>query len=82
MVGVRSAPAGLSAEDSGVFGGCAVAEAGVGPHLVEVPPPGRQLGAGVGQGAEEGLVEQLIAQLAVEALLLAQNRDDLLFREP
>jgi len=67
VVRVRSAPAGFSGEDSCVFGGGAVAEAGVGPHLVEVPPPGRQLGAGVGQGAEQGLVEQFVAQLAVKA---------------
>jgi hypothetical protein len=45
-----------------------VADAGVGPHLVVVPPPGLELGPGVGQGAEQGLVEQFVAQAAVEAL--------------
>ena len=40
----------------------------MGPHLVEVPPPGFQLGAGVRQGAEQALVQQFVAQLAIEAL--------------
>jgi len=40
----------------------------VGPHLIEVAPPGFQLGAGVRQGAEQGLVQQFVAQLAIEAL--------------
>ena len=68
MVGVRSAPAGLSGESAGVVGGSEVAEARVGPHLVEVAPPGFELGAGVRQGAEQGLVQQFVAQLAIEAL--------------
>src|SRR5882757_1458184 len=68
VVGVRSAPAGLSAEGAGVCRWREVSEARVGPHLVKVPPPGFQLGAGVRQGAEQGLVQQFVAQLAVEAL--------------
>src|SRR6202166_158843 len=67
-VGVRSAPAGLSAEGAGVCRWREVSEARVGAHLVKVPPPGFQLGAGVRQGAEQGLVQQFVAQLAVEAL--------------
>ena len=68
VVGVRSAPAGVSGESAGVVGGSEVAEARVGPHLVEVAPPGFHLGAGVRQGAEQSLVQQFVAQLAVEAL--------------
>ncbi len=42
---VNSAPAGVSEESAGVVGGRQVTEARVGPYLVEVPPPGFQLGA-------------------------------------
>src|SRR5258707_6522899 len=82
VVGVRSAPAGLSAEGAGVCRWREGGEARVGPHLVKVPPPGFQLGAGVGEGAEKGRVQQLVAQLAVEALaeavLLGLARGDVM----
>ena len=44
VVGVHSAPAGLSAEGAGVCRWREVGEARVGPHLVKVPPPGFPLG--------------------------------------
>ena len=82
MVRVRSAPAGLSGESVGIVGGREVAEARVGPHLVEVPPPCFQLGAGVRYGAEQGLVQQFVAQLAIEdlaeAVLLGLSGSDVM----
>jgi hypothetical protein len=51
----------------GVFRRRQVAKARVRPHLVEVLPPGFELGPGVAEQAEQGLVQALVPQAPVEA---------------